>query len=88
MGSTGFLAPILIALLVLDFSLVNSASAAPLGQERISSSSWFYGGKSRKLINNRWRHLTFTKSSTAIVVSRRGVVEPPPSPRYSQAPPH
>ncbi|KAI3452687.1 hypothetical protein Pfo_009351 [Paulownia fortunei] len=79
------LASILIAFFILDCFPVISASV-PLGQERIGS-SWFCGGKSRKLYSDCWKTVKYFKGPGAASVSLRQVAGTPPPPQHSQPPP-
>ncbi|PIM99902.1 hypothetical protein CDL12_27597 [Handroanthus impetiginosus] len=77
------LTAILVAFFILDCFSVISASV-PLGHERIHT-SWYFGGKSRKL-HGIGKPLTYSKGQDPAEASLRAALTPP-SPRASQPPP-
>ncbi|KAH6781824.1 hypothetical protein C2S52_001384 [Perilla frutescens var. hirtella] len=81
---TGFLATIMIALVLLDSLPVISALSVK-DRERLES-SWSCGGKSRKMYGGCWKRL-MNFEGPARSVRLREAIGPPPSPQHSQPPP-
>ncbi|KAL8532704.1 hypothetical protein ACS0TY_009062 [Phlomoides rotata] len=82
---TSVLATILIAMFILVSPSPVSATLSP-GLQRFDS-SWFCGGKSRKMDDGCWKRLTNSNSPVMDGVSLREAADGPPPPQPGRSPP-